>query len=309
MAQAISCFKWNGTEADPPKRFRIFSLTIRVTPCRREAAPDGYTFVDFFDPQSPVIEAIRNLDCKKLRFEISRSVLDSSYDTTACDAGKDLEAIKLRLCHQHMLLNTSLYGANDSLAGDEFAQKRRAEQVEEGHRQLELLAHRVREVCKVADDGKSPDVDDENEFATAGNAFEEGDEDDEDDDDLGAQIAMLGGSDTLAPVRDHGPTATEVLASAEANAATGDATAENEIETQESSEQDAEVNVDTGLRQETADAEQLVDLDVDVVPEVASVKIESDDEVEMAAIEDADPTDDSDHEDGPVFRRQNEIAA
>ena len=236
MAEAISCFKWNPNTADS-KRFQTTSLRIRMTPCRRGAGPTGYTVVDFFDKNSPVIEAIRSLDCKSVKIELDRSKLDGSYDTAACDAGQALEVIDLRL-----RLDPRRDGADEFWAGDKVAQQERVKKAKDGQKELNELAERIRQICELADGGWSRDVDQEdNDFMMPYNDEDEDFDDFEEQPDsqvIDAQAGAADDSGAETQPTDHGPTSSEALATAEANADIASATPDNGVEEQDPNRMD-----------------------------------------------------------------------
>lgn len=205
MARAIDVFGFKaptGSAEEAQERLTIRNLTLRITPSRHSGLAHGYTFVDFFDKESPVVSAVKNLDCRVFRIEISRSVLRTDVTAEAHRKKEDTDTIELDFCHQRALYNIAKFGSKDVWDGDVVMQQQRLKGALAGRLRLDSLAQEVRTLCEEMNDGKSPDLADSEELQAA---F--GDPD---------GLWDFEGSTAYDPgVEDFGPTAGQVLAQVE----------------------------------------------------------------------------------------------
>ncbi|KAL2212183.1 hypothetical protein CC79DRAFT_1329489 [Sarocladium strictum] len=204
MARAIAVFGFKDQTdniEEAQERRSIRNLTLRVTPSRHSGLAHGYTFVDFFDKESRVISAVRSIDCRIFRIEISRSVLREDVTAEIHRKKEATDTIEVDFYHQRALYNLKS-GAEDVWKGDVVMQQKRMDCVLAGRLRLESLAQEVKTLCEEMNDGKSPDLADSGEVQTPL----------EDDDDLwnGEEFA-----DYDPGVEDFGPTAGQVLAQVE----------------------------------------------------------------------------------------------
>lgn len=162
MAQAIEFFRFRreGDENSEigPARLNIQSLTVRVTPSRQRASVHGYTFVDFFEQNSAVINAVKQLDCLSFRIEISRQVLDDDCTASMCRSGEGVTAVEIPFSFQRLAYNIHKFGEEDIWANEPMTQHRRAQRIEMERKRLVSIAEEVKSACQLMDDGKSKDV-------------------------------------------------------------------------------------------------------------------------------------------------------
>ncbi|KAK0392384.1 hypothetical protein NLU13_1879 [Sarocladium strictum] len=161
MSEAIEVFKFKDGADDEAgdggiaqgggtQRLIVNTLTIRVTPQRLRDSVHGYTFVDFFDQGSAVINAVKNIDCQLFRIEIFRPKQnsDENRDRAMCQRGEDLTAVEVDFFHQRAAYNIHKFGEKDLWANDPVAKQQRMKGIQRGRLLLDNLAENVKKACR-----------------------------------------------------------------------------------------------------------------------------------------------------------------
>lgn len=114
MAQAI------GTFCNLfPLRSRLHTLSIEIEPVRDQLSPDNISFIDFFEPNTDVIKALRGLPCQFIKFLIHTELVNEKTGRKEAEILLDLRpAASIRRAAR---------GEHDMWADDEVAMKKRKE--------------------------------------------------------------------------------------------------------------------------------------------------------------------------------------
>ncbi|ODA84024.1 hypothetical protein RJ55_02542 [Drechmeria coniospora] len=137
MARAIRVFAANGDGQRP--RVNVRSFTIRVAPLwNPEVRPKGaFTFIDFFESNSPVMKAILAVRCRYFRVDLMTQYMDGPSPKSGCS---------LTIDRSHEMIRTQVRETKRDFWARELLMRETRESA--ANRSVEALDNLGREVAK-----------------------------------------------------------------------------------------------------------------------------------------------------------------
>ncbi|KAL7936624.1 hypothetical protein V8C35DRAFT_332910 [Trichoderma chlorosporum] len=149
MVAAIRVFrKPGGGDPDEPSFRNIHTLTVRIMPLweaqLHQPQQGRFTFVDFFLPASPVIEAIKSVDCQMLHVDVlTRHASRRSAHVTFKGSGSC--RLTINRCHEQAM---SYFRSNKAAgAGRDPMRRRTRVKAERSVRAIDTLAEHIEKQC------------------------------------------------------------------------------------------------------------------------------------------------------------------
>lgn len=161
MAKALKMFVPPNGKGKRKQRPNISTLTIRVSPrwdlSGGEDSSGCFTFVDFFHSESPVMEALKVVECRFLRIDLVTRFMatPAAIASAARESGSNANemgdgACRLRIDMRHLRIRNSLAqqgGKDDWWAKDREMIKNRHEKARRSRRVLGQLHSYVSRAC------------------------------------------------------------------------------------------------------------------------------------------------------------------
>ncbi|KOS18479.1 hypothetical protein ESCO_000473 [Escovopsis weberi] len=162
MANAIRMFANKPPDGRGTRQRNIHTLTVRVAPQRIAShgpdAEDAYTFVNFFEPGSEVLRAIKSIECQYLHVDLLRGT-GATATATRRSRGVDREpGCRLIVDMRYQRLERASLGStsrDDMWAKDKLMAHRRKQKKDQSIAAVNQLALTVRQHCSqwTFDDG------------------------------------------------------------------------------------------------------------------------------------------------------------
>ncbi|PTB52889.1 hypothetical protein M431DRAFT_147512, partial [Trichoderma harzianum CBS 226.95] len=126
----------------------IHTLTVCIMPLwhqqQDESSQSRFTFVDFFLPESPVIQAIKAVDCQVLHVDIlTRHASRRSAQVTVKGTG----SCRLTINRRHEQAMNYFQGENSGAMGDKAVRRRTVEMAKRSAEAIDTLAKHIEEQC------------------------------------------------------------------------------------------------------------------------------------------------------------------
>ncbi|KAL5085158.1 hypothetical protein Trisim1_010836 [Trichoderma cf. simile WF8] len=147
MVAAMKVFQ-KPDQGGPPETSRsIHTLTVCIMPLlhqQDESSQKRFTFVDFFLPGSPVIQAIKAVDCQVLHVDIlTRHASRRSAQVTVKGTG----SCRLTINRRHEQAMNYFQGENYGGMGDKAVRRRTVEMAKRSAEAIDGLAKHIEEQC------------------------------------------------------------------------------------------------------------------------------------------------------------------
>ncbi|KAK5993289.1 hypothetical protein PT974_06718 [Cladobotryum mycophilum] len=156
MANAINMFAGHPSRGRGAQAFSIRTLTVRITPqwdLPENPEDEGYfTFVNFFQQRSPVLQAIKAVECQFLRVDLLTRYMGRSRGAQA--AGTDGAACRLIMDMRHLRIWRQLKSVSmkdDWWARDPVMLRHRQETLRQSMRAVDNLAEHIERQCHERD--------------------------------------------------------------------------------------------------------------------------------------------------------------
>lgn len=148
MVAAMNVFR-KPDQGGPAETSRsIHTLTVCIMPLLHqqldEPSQKRFTFVDFFLPESPVIQAIKAVDCQVLHVDIlTRHASRRSAQVTVKGTG----SCRLTINRRHEQAMNYFQGENSGAKGDKAVRRRTVEMAKRSAEAIDTLAKHIEEQC------------------------------------------------------------------------------------------------------------------------------------------------------------------